>query len=521
MTIDTQNSTLHTASAHAASTETEQNAILVITQNHDDLVLIKKLLESSGNCKVYEAGNLKSAFKITSHLEIDLIIVDEKLPSAEGFEIIDKLNKRELLKEVPKILLINSTFKKERYDSYRDINLDFMRKPIDTVMLRARVNTLFKNMHKKPHESIFEEMMVAKIEEAKAFLGIYKSFLDVDENILFIYDKKRNKIIEANKVFMRFFEDVELVNRILASKHLIRRFVPRMEDANYLNHYDFAAWDQIAGVTQDFHFALKILKDNTPYSFSVLLKKTGIKGQEMYVVKLLNNHHYLPETKTVLDQFEACRKEANEALHLLKEELDLDEKERSYRKIYMNLQKISTLINTNHHEDMLDIDLEDKREVNAYFIIASLLKNYAAYKTLYLNGIKVDKSLEENHEEIYVAIDPNALQDAIKGIIDSYFTAPVQYDQRRIRVDLYKGGSELKVEVRASERKERIYKKESSVIDKLLKKEKLTFNDGARNDILPKNVQQAVDILGADVQHFSANGETIFLITIPFMKKVK
>jgi CheY-like chemotaxis protein len=519
VTLDTQNNRPYISDRERSLKQHARYNIVVITQNEVDLTLMKKLLESMGNCKVYEAGNLKSAFKITSHLSIDLIIVDEKLPSAEGFEIIDKLNKRELLKEVPKILLINNDFKKERYDSYRDINLDFMRKPIDTVLLKARVNTLFKNMHKKPNESIFEEMMAQKIEEAKAFLGIYKSFLEVDENILCIYDKRRNKIIEANRVFMRFFEDIDMLNRILASKHLFRRFVPFMDDANYLNHYPFDEWDKIVEITHDFQFALKIVKDETPYSFSVRLRKTEIVGEEMYVVKLLNNHNYLPETKNVEERFESCRSEVNEALHLLKEEIDEEESKRSYQKIYKMLHQISTLVNVGHESDIIKVDAQHRRDVNAYFIVSSLLKRYASYKTLYLNGVKVDKSLEENQEEIYVPVDPDALQDAVKGIIDSYFTAPVQYDKRRIKVDLYRKSDALTIEIRASERKEE--PKEASMIDKLLKKEKLTFTDDAKNDILPKNVQLAIQHLGADVQHLSADGHTIFLITVPIVEKVK
>ncbi len=520
MILDTQNNTFKLTTSDFMSPDAAEYNIMLITQNRDDLLLIKKLLEKMGGCKVYEAGNLKSAFKIAAHLEIDLIIVDEKLPTAEGFEIIDKLNKRELLKEVPKILLINSSFKKERYNSYRDLNLDFMRKPVDTVMLKARVNTLFKNMHKKPHESLFEEMMMQKIEEAKAFLGIYKSFLEVDENILFIYDKEQNRVIECNKVFLRFFEDVDKVNKILASKHLLQKFIPPMEDANYLNHYPFEEWENIAGMSHDFHFALKVIKEGVSYSFTLLLQQTHIKERQMYVVKLLNNHQYLPEAKKSEEDFQKCRKNVNEMLLMLKEEIDLEEKKRSYHKIYTSMQRISQLINEGYNEDILQIKDEEQKLVNAYFIISSLLKNYAAYKTIYLNGIKVDKTLEENHEEIYVPINPNALQDLVKGIIDSYFTAPVQYDQRRIRLDLYKAEKEIRIEIRASERKE-ISPKQQSVLDKLLKKEQLSISEETKNDILPKNVQQAASVLDATVHHFSADGDIIFLITVPYISKVK
>ncbi len=520
VTLDTHNKRYSIPTPLSGHSEPVQYNIMVITQNNEDLLLIKKLLEKMQACKVYEAGNLKSAFKIASHLEIDLIIVDEKLPTAEGFEIIDKLNKRELLREVPKILLINSSFRKERYESYRDINLDFLRKPVDKVMLRARVNTLFKNMHKKPHESLFEEMMMQKIEEAKAYLGIYRSFLDVDENILFIYDRGKNKIVEANKVFLRFFEDIDRTNKILSTRHLFQKYVPTMEDANYLNHYPFEEWEEIACMSHDFHFALKVVKEGVSYSFTMLLQKTHIREHQMYVVKLLNNHQYLPDIKKNEEHFQNCRKDVNAALLSLKEQIDLEEGERSYRKIYSTLQHISELINKSDEGDILRIDKREHRDVNAYFIISSLLKNYAAYKTIYLNGIKVDKTLEENREEIYLPLDPNALQDLVRGIIDSYFTATVQYDKRRIRVDLYKNEAELKIEIRASERKE-ISPKQQSMFEKLLKKEQLKVPEERKNDILPKNVQQAASALDASVHHFSADGDMIFLITVPFGAKVK
>ncbi len=493
--------------------------ILVITQNNIDLELIKKSLEAMGHCRVYEAGNLKSAFKITSHFDIDLIIVDEKLPSAEGFAIIDRLNQRKILKDVPKILLITSSFKKERYDSYRDINLDFLRKPVDTVMLKARVNTLFKNMHKRRKHSIFEEMMSEKIEEAKAFLGIYRSFLDVDENILFIYDKKRNRVVEGNRVFLRFFEDIEDVNKVLVRKHLFKKFVPFLKDANYLNHYPFEEWSKIVGVTEGFHFALKIKKDGTLYTFTMLQKRVEINHHEMYVVKLLNTHNYFrkEENEDIVKLDNSARIEINEELGSIKEEVDLEEEKRSYQKIYLSLRKISEIINPHKKEDLLEIDEAPQRPINAYFVIASLLKSYASYKTLFLNGEKVDKMLEENREEIYVVVDPNALLDTVKGIIDSYFTAPVQYDKRRIRVDIYRYGDELKVEIRTSERKEKV--REKSVIEKLLHKEKLRYNDESAMDILPKNVQKAVEVLKAEVDHFSSDGETIFLVKVPLLKK--
>ncbi len=520
MTLDRQNSISDEDIANHLQHQTSGviiNNILIITQKHLELDLMKKSLKSVDGCKVYEAGNLKTAFNITSHKDIDLIIVDEELPTAEGFEIIDKLNSRSFLKEIPKILLITGKFKKERYDSYRDINLDFINKPIDPVMFKARISTFFKNLNKKTSgSSIFEEMVNEKIDAAKSFLNIYKSFLEVDENILFIYDHDKNIIVDANRVFLRFFTDLRFVNRVLQKSKYMKKYIPDSTDANYLNHYDFNEWVNISTAADGFHFGLTIIKNSTPYSFSVLLKEMAVPGHKMFVVKLLNNHNYLPQTDE--KELKECRTKVNEELNLLKEEIDLEEKQRSYPKIYKTLKRISEYINGDDKENVLQIDLYKHQLVNVYFVIASLLKSFASHKTLYLNGLKVDKDLEENLEQIYLKTDPDALQDAVKGIMESYFTAPVQYDQRRIRVNVYTTSKKrLVVEIRASDRKEK--QKESSMLDKILKKENLTFSSGAENEILPKNVRQAIDTLKADVKHYRADGHTIFLLTVPIVEK--
>ncbi len=494
-----------------------KNNILIITQKHLDLDLMKKTLQSVKGCKIYEAGNLKTAFNITNHRDIDLIIVDEELPTAEGFEVIDKLNGRSFLKEIPKILLITGKFKKERYDSYRDINLDFINKPIDPVMFKARISTFFRNLNKKTYRSsLFEDMINEKIDAAKSFLNIYKSFFEVDENILFIYDHDENRVIDANKVFLRFFHDLGFVNKVLQKRKFLKKYIPYSEDANYLNHYDFKEWVDIASLGEDFHFGLKIVKNSTPYSFSVLFKKMAVAGQNIYVVKLLNNHNYLPQGNE--KDFKECRVKVNDDLKLLKDEIDLDESQRSYMKIYKALKRISEHINHDDKESVLQIDPYKHQTVNVYFVISTLLKSFSAHKTLYLNGARVDKDFEENGEQIYLKTDPDALQDAIKGILESYFTASVSYDQRRIKVSVYTiADKRLVVEIRASDRKEK--PKELSVFDKILRKEALTFSQGAQNDILPKNVRQAIDTLSADVRHYSADGHTIFLLTVPILEK--
>ena len=516
MILDTHNSMLNTETNSPHKNSEVRHNVLVITQNEIDLLLITNVLQGTGKCKVYEAGNLKSAFKIASHLDIDLIIVDDKLPTAEGFAIIDQLNQRKLLKDVPKLLLIRSSFQKERYNSFKDNNLDFLQKPVDPVMLQARVNTLFSYIHKQTRQTVFEKLLDTKLHEAREFLDIYKSFLDVDENILFIYDRKNNRVVEGNKVFLRYFEDMEMVNSILQKPHLFRKFVPFQEDTNYLNHYDFSEWAHLATIDKGFHFALRIEKEGTVYSFTVLMKRIEISDEDMYVVKLLNNKNYLLSV-TEKKISEKIRKEINDELLLIKREFDLDEKIRSYKRIFLSLRKISEAVNQDDKEKVLNIEEPSLHLVNAYFIVASLLKGYAKHKTLFLNGAFVDQHLEENQEELYVRIDPNALHDCVKGIIDSYFTAPVEYDKRRIKTDVYLHDDELIVEIRASERREKV--QEKSVIDKILHIDKLSDSEHKEAEILPKNVQQAVLLLKAQVDHFSAGGETIFIIKIPLLEK--
>ncbi len=491
--------------------------ILLITQNNLDLDLIKKTLERMGELKIYEAGNLKTAFNIAKTIQIDLIIVDDKLPTAKGFEIIDRFNNKSAMKKVPKILLISKSFEKDRYEHYYDTNLDFMQKPIDVMILKARVHTLFKNMHTKHENSVFEDMINSKIDQAKSFLTIYKSFMNIDENILFIYDFNKNRVLEANDNFKRFFHDEEIFNKIIAKDKFIKKFVPYMEDSNYLNRYKPKQWIDIIKAAQGFTLGIKIKKKDTFYSFSVLFRKIELINEDMYIIKLLNNQQFL--TTDTSKNMDKCKNNVNKMLLKLKNELYKEEDDREYTKIFTFLKDISKEINEDDQESVLDVNIYKHHEINAYFVIASLLKKYAQNKSLYLNGNKVTNSLEENQEQFYLKIDADALKDSVKGIIDSYFTAPVAYDKRKIYISLYTINNHLDIEIKTSDRKEK--PKDLSMFDKILKKNDLTFSNDHKDDIMPKRVQSALDQLKANVRQVSGNGHTIFIISIPLNKKVK
>ncbi len=491
--------------------------ILLITQNNLDLNLIKKSLEHMNKHKVYEAGNLKTAFNIAKHIDINLIIVDDKLPTAKGFEIIDRFNNRSSFKNIPKILLISKSFEKDRYEHYYDTNLDFMQKPIDVMILKARVNALFKNMNIQKESSVFENMINAKIDQAKSFLTIYKSFMNIDENILFIYDFNQNRVLESNENFKRFFSSTEVFNKIIAKDKYIKKFVPFMEDSNYLNRYKPHQWMDIIKAANGFTLGIKINKKDTAYSFSVLFRKIELINEDMYIIKLINNQQFL----TINDSknMDKCKNSVNKMLLKLKNELYKEEDDREYTKVFTLLQDISKTVNDDDKESVLDVNIYKHHEINAFFVIASLLKVYAQNKTLYLNGNKVTSLFEENQEEFFLKIDADALKDSVKGIIDSYFTAPVAYDRRKIYITMYTINNHLDIEIKTSDRKEK--RKDPSMLDKLLKKNDLTFADDHRDDIMPKSVQSALDTLKANVKQVSGNGHMIFIISIPLNKKVK
>lgn len=476
--------------------------ILLISHNSLDIFLVNKLLNEIGNFKVYEAGNLKAAMKIVSYIELDLIFIDDTLPSISTYEILTRLERNMMLKNVPKLVLLTQDYQKTNYNQIALDNIDFIKKPIDHMIFKTRVHSILKN--REVHfqmGSVFENMIDTKINEAKEFLKIYQSFLDIDQNLLCVYDKQNNQIVESNKHFIKFFGEHSLTNRVLSNPRLMKRFISQQRDPNYLNAHPVDTWIDLITGAKEFNFLITLHNRGKDFTFSVSVNPMLLFKKEMYVIKLSNHNIYISNAARVKSGDMKAIDTALFALHETIESLETIP-QKSALKNGMRL-----LLDTLQFEDRyFQTDKEIKEEINVYFVIASLFKRDLNMIRSTLNDVPIDETFDENRSQILARIDADALYEGVRGIVESY------HDIQNLHADikLFSKEGELKIEIIT------FYKEDSTnqpgLVEKLLGKDQSAQSS---YDTMPKNVDLALTSMGAEIKSYFSSGQNIFMITIP------
>ncbi len=114
--------------------------ILYIEDNPDNLLLVKRVLQSRGY-RVLEAKNGMEGLSIAENQQVDLILLDINLPDIDGYEVARRLrtNSRPKLAYTPIIAITANAL---RGDAERALEAGcdvYMSKPINIRELWARV----------------------------------------------------------------------------------------------------------------------------------------------------------------------------------------------------------------------------------------------------------------------------------------------------------------------------------------------------------------------------------------------
>ena len=150
--------------------------ILVVDDREDNLFSIETLLEKD-HYTVVKANSGRAALKILlTHHDFSLILMDVQMPDMNGFETATIIYERDKLKQIP-IIFITAHNQEEKYifKGYRMGGVDYIYKPINPELLRAKVG-VFVELYRKNHQLIIHEKKLltankalqTEIEERKA-----------------------------------------------------------------------------------------------------------------------------------------------------------------------------------------------------------------------------------------------------------------------------------------------------------------------------------------------------------------
>jgi len=132
-------------------------------------VIIIHLDEFEQNFEYVRASNGREACKLALLEQPDLILMDWEMPVMNGIEALGILKKNARTKDIPVVILSGFTESDNVKVALETGALDYIRKPIDSVELIARVrsvlvlNSAFEALKKKSRELVIEREKVEKI----------------------------------------------------------------------------------------------------------------------------------------------------------------------------------------------------------------------------------------------------------------------------------------------------------------------------------------------------------------------
>jgi CheY-like chemotaxis protein len=114
--------------------------ILCIEDNPDNMLLLQRILESSGYCVKQASAGLEGITIIETE-QIDLILLDVNLPDIDGYEVARRIRKspKEALARIPIIVVTANAL---QYDGHKALAAganEYMSKPIDIHKLWERI----------------------------------------------------------------------------------------------------------------------------------------------------------------------------------------------------------------------------------------------------------------------------------------------------------------------------------------------------------------------------------------------
>lgn len=101
--------------------------VLVVDDNEDFTLAVRRLLEAEG-FKVEVANNGAEAFKILEKSTPSIIFLDLVMPQMNGFEVIQRLQREQLWKKIPVVVLSGKELTSEEWEKLNAYAKDFVKK---------------------------------------------------------------------------------------------------------------------------------------------------------------------------------------------------------------------------------------------------------------------------------------------------------------------------------------------------------------------------------------------------------
>ena len=247
--------------------------ILLVDDREDNLMSMETILNRD-NYLFVKANSGREALKILLHeFDFALILMDVNMPNLNGIETAALIYEREKLRQIPIIFITAIYFGEENiFKAYRSGAVDYIYKPVNPDLLRAKVS-VFIDLYRKNQMLLIQEQKL---------LAINKTLeLEIRERIA-----SEEKITELNNQLLENVSHLESVNKdmdffIYMASHdlqepvrkmrmMVDRFCLKYQDSldeegrNYLNRVIEVAY-RMQLLIKDILSLTRISEDENPF----------------------------------------------------------------------------------------------------------------------------------------------------------------------------------------------------------------------------------------------------------------
>jgi class 3 adenylate cyclase/CheY-like chemotaxis protein len=212
--------------------------LLVVDDNEGNRDLLSRRLLRDG-CEVLTAATGAEALSLARSHDFDLILLDIMMPEMDGFTALTELKKDPRLRHIP-VIMISAIDELESVVRCIEGGADdYLPKPFNPVILRARVNALLERKHLRDEE-------MRKTEELqRALVEIEAQRAKSEELLLNILpDSVAHELQTEGSVQPMYFEDVTIVFADFVGFTLSTELLPA-DDLVRVLHAFFTAFDGI------------------------------------------------------------------------------------------------------------------------------------------------------------------------------------------------------------------------------------------------------------------------------------
>jgi signal transduction histidine kinase len=142
--------------------------ILVVDDRPDNLMSIEAILEKD-NYSIVKANSGRAALKVLlNDHDFSLILMDVQMPELNGYETATIIYERDKLRNIPIVFITANNYDEDfMFKGYRMGGVDYIYKPINPELLRAKVAVFVELYSKNQQLMLQEKKLLAEIEERK------------------------------------------------------------------------------------------------------------------------------------------------------------------------------------------------------------------------------------------------------------------------------------------------------------------------------------------------------------------